>query len=269
MKTNDIYQDVTNQIIAALETGVAPWTKSWNSTLSIPHNASSNRMYNGVNVLITWLSGYNSQGWVTYGQAKKMGGQVKKGEKSTRIIHYKMITVGEGDDKRTFPKVTPWSIFNTEQCEGIELPEAAIQDRDTTVTLIADKNKVNVKYDGSSPRYIPSEDQIRMPAVDDFNTEKDFEATLLHEMIHWTKTKKRLHRELSYAEEELVAELGAAFAGARLGFTLENLQHDSYIDSWLKLLKGDDKAIFKAAKQAQKAVEFILGKQTQGVIIEK
>ena len=103
-----------------------------------------------------------------------------------------------------------------------------------------------------------------MPSLVAFKDQANHDATLLHEMVHWTGHSKRLKRQIlnsygseDYAFEELVAELGAAMAGALLGLPYEGLQHDAYIKSWLKSLKSDPRHIVKAAKQASAAVQYL------------
>lgn len=113
-------------------------------------------------------------------------------------------------------------------------------------------------------------DQVQMPVFECFRSPEDYYATLAHEVTHWTKHKSRLDRDFGrkrwgddgYAREELVAELGAAFLCADLALTPEpGTDHAAYIQSWLKVLKGDKRAIISAAAHAQKAADYLHGLQ--------
>lgn len=122
---------------------------------------------------------------------------------------------------------------------------------------------------GNRAYYSPASDHIQMPPVEAFKDREAYGSTLLHEGTHWSGADKRLDRVFgkrfgddAYAAEELVAELGSAFLCADLGVTPEpGEDHASYIDHWLKVLKGDKKAIFTAAAHAQRAADFPHGLQ--------
>lgn len=278
---NDLYESITNEVIASLEDGNPVWKKSWKSSIAVPHNASTGREYNGINILITWLEcskhDYKTNGWLTWNQCEKLGGKVKADQrkKYTYIIHFKTVKFEDkktGEEK-TFPKLTTWRVYNVDQCEGLEdsdlkthaeLDENCIDIDPASVSLsIAQANNIDVEHDKSfNPCFIPSKDKVLMPLFGAFNTAEDYEATALHEYVHWTKKKNRLDRKMdSYAEEELVAELGSAFLCAKLNINSEHAQHKSYIENWLKALRNDKKLIFKASTQAQKAVRFLLNKK--------
>ena len=275
----DLYQDLTDDVIASIEAGVPVWEKAWKSSIAVPHNALTGREYNGINILITWNEcakhDYKTNGWLTYNQARKLGGNVIKGQKSTTIIHFSMQIVKDEDtgETRTFPKFTTWRVFNIDQCENLDesklktqadLPEDCVEiDEDSKFMSLVRANELNVEHDRHfNPCFIPSKDQILMPLYGAFNTHEDYEATGIHEAIHATKTKARLNRNMNtYAEEELVAELGSVFMCAKLGIDATHVQHESYIAYWLEGLHNDNKLLFKAAKEAQKAVNFLLKKK--------
>jgi antirestriction protein ArdC len=112
-------------------------------------------------------------------------------------------------------------------------------------------------------------DTISLPTKTSFKDEASYYATALHEIIHWTGHNSRLNRltatkfgSSEYAEEELVAELGAAFLCSELGIDGQT-QHPEYIKSWLKTLKNDKRFIFKASKAASEAVAY-LKKEEEG-----
>lgn len=277
----DLFQDVTNSIIAQLESGVAPWIKPWsgdagfNGGNDIPKNHLTGKSYRGINTLILWITsvsvGYSSGHWITYKQAQQIGAQVRKGEKGTRIAVYKPWSIkdvnssGE-ENTKIIPVLRSYTVFNIAQCDGItqiistETREPVEIRHQAADALLS---QANIDHGGDSAFYSPSADRIRLPAQAAFNDPMDYYATALHELTHWSGHKTRCARDFAkkygteaYAREELVAELGAAFLCSSLGIT-GKLQHAEYIGNWIQVLKNDKKAIFKAASAAQKAFDFI------------
>jgi len=279
MKTTDLQQQVTDQIVAILESGASPWVKPWSSdgASGMPHNHSTGKAYQGINVLILWAAGcergFTSSAWLTYKQAQAAGGQVRKGEKGTAITFYKPIKVEKEGEEKTIPLMKTFTVFNTDQIDGleVEVPEdqpkvfTADQKTDSAVRLFecyTERAGIDFSTGGDRAFYSPSHDTIKMPERAEFTKESGYAATLLHEAVHSTGHKNRLDRfkdttKNGYAFEELVAEIGAAFLCCDLGITNEMEQHASYIDSWLKALKNDRTLIFKAAAKASKAYELI------------
>lgn len=279
MKTADLQQHVTDQIVAILESGTSPWVKPWGSDGSsgMPHNHSTKKAYQGVNVLILWAAaaerGFTSSAWLTYKQAQAAGGQVRKGEKGTTITFYKPIQIEKEGEQKTIPMLKTFTVFNVDQIDGIEVatPEeqpkefTADQKTEAAVRLFEcyrERTGIQFSTGGDRAFYSPSHDTIQMPERSDFTKESGYAATLLHEAVHSTGHRDRLDRlkdtsKKGYAFEELVAEIGAAFLCCDLGITNELEQHASYIDSWLKALKDDRTLIFKAAAKASKAYELI------------
>jgi len=276
----DIYQKVTDRIIEQLEAGVAPWVRSWASNGNyIPHNAKTGKPYHGVNILMCWATQadkrYTSNAWLTFKQAKELSGHIRKGEKGTSVIFWKFLDKTEkqpdGTDKKlTIPMVKAYTVFNVEQCEDLKLPKRETQDESLTeyerhehIEHVIASTQAEVVYGGDKACYIPAQDKIKMPKLGLFNDPESYYSTHLHELTHWTGHKDRCDRDLSgrfgsesYAAEELVAELGAAFLCAEFG-TQGHLQHASYIESWLRVLKQDKRAIFTASSLATKAATFI------------
>lgn len=284
-KDKDIYTEVTDKIIAAIEAGTAPWIKPWKTGISggngtMPMNAHSGQYYRGVNVLLLWMTadagGYNSNQWMTFKQALEIGGNVKKGEKGTEVIFYKQVTLkndeADKDEKaQTVPMLRTFHVFNVEQMEN--LPASMFEPKEMVVNLPLDERVENtvkkcgavIKFGGDKAFFSPARDMIAMPEPDAFNSPTDFYGTMLHELTHWTGHENRLNRKMtckkwgdeSYAFEELIAELGAAYLCTH--YQLDGkLQHADYIAGWLKVLKSDKKAIFTAAAQASKASDYIL-----------
>jgi len=268
----DIYQEVTDRILRDMESGTAPWEKSWNGqqriTLSVPRNGATNKPYRGINIMLLWGM-YPDARFVTFKQAKDLGGNVKKGEHGHMIVFFTKLDIKDkktGEDKK-IPFLKYYTVFNVSQCEGLNLSEvteeAPLLPEDTQ-ELVATL-KVKLSHGGDKACYYPSLDTMNMPYCQDFKATDAYRATLYHEITHWTGHPTRLDRNLrnsfgssEYAREELVAELGGAFLCAEYGIPYQT-QHASYLANWLQVLKEDKKAIMQAASAAQKAVDFIRG----------
>lgn len=266
----DIYQQITDKIIIALEAGTAPWVKPW-AALGAPRNAITKREYSGINTVLLAMTEFSSNQWLTYNQAKDAGGQVRKGEKGTTVVFFKPLNIkdkaNEENDK-IIPLLKTFTVFNTQQIDGLSerftqaiTPQISEFEDNQAAELML--SQAEIIYGSNRACFIPSRDEIHLPNKTEFKSIPDFYATALHELTHWTGHTSRLARDFngrfgdaSYAFEELVAELGAAFLCAHSGVDGQ-LQHGSYIASWLKVLKNDKKAIFTAAAAARRAAEFL------------
>lgn len=230
-----------------------------------------------MNVLLLWMAGaaggYSDPRWLTFRQAQELGGTVRKGEKGTHIVLLKTTEKTkknddgeEYQDRYSFLKY--FVVFSVEQCEGLEklkpLPEPEIVEIGDPEKLLA-KSGATIEYGGDRAAYLINSDKIRMPIRKTFRDEADFIATGFHELVHWTGHESRLARETlgaglfgstTYAEEELVAEMGAAFLCAAYGIE-GKLQHAEYIGSWIKKLRDDERVIFRTARAAENAAEFL------------
>ena len=274
----NIYESVTARLIEALEKGVNPWRKPWNCLqYGVLRNADTNRPYRGLNTLLlnmaTMAGGYSDPRWLTYKNAEKLGGTVKKGEKGTQIIFWNFLSVDKNNtdpdakDKK-IPFARAYTVFNVEQCEGIKVaPLDVPQTVQGEVNEIAERIIANVGVISKGTRafYSPSSDTVTLPPAAIFESLELYYSTFYHEAAHRTGHPSRLDRDFSgrfgdeaYAFEELVAEIGASFLCSCTGIPLEKMRHPEYIASWLKVLKNDNKAIFTAAGKAQNAVDFIL-----------
>ena len=247
--------------------------------MGFPTNVFSQSSYSGINTVNLWLKqsqlGFESSEWLTFKQALDLGGFVKKGEKSTYVIFYKKITIEDKqtEEIKTIPLLKTYPVFNISQCEGLEhlkkketQKETLFKDEKQAEKLIKDSQAQISFAPIDKACYLPIEDKILMPRKHQFKTQEGFYSTLFHELSHWTGHQSRLSRKKlnkpgskDYAFEELIAEISARFLCCHLGFSYSS-QHSAYIESWIKVLKEDKKAIFKASSQAQKATEFILGK---------
>lgn len=281
---DEIYAQVTEQIIADLEAGTVPWEQPWSGGFSLPRNGSTQNFYSGINILILWMrqkkAGFVSSQWMTFNQAKALGGSVKKGEKATRILFYSPLKIeeknGTGElEEKTIPMLKVHSVFNLTQIEGleslIEIERGVTKKSEPEICEEAEKilqaSGAELSFDGGALAfYNVKTDSIHMPDKAMFKDQLGFYSTLLHELTHWTGAATRLNRELQtkgtahYAAEELVAELGSSFLCAHVGLKY-TAQHASYIESWLKVLREDKTAIFKAAAQARIATEFLVNAQ--------
>jgi len=271
----DIYQETTDRIVAAIERGTAPWLKPWNGKSGgmLPFNAVSGRPYNGINLLILCTSDYSALGWLTYKQAAGLGGNVRKGEKGTTVVFWQFNKRRDDEtgDARVVPFAKAYTVFNVEQCEGLDpskiiVPPPAVAGA-SWANDIAARHNVTLEHGGDRAYFNASRDFVRMPSAADFKTPEAYQATLAHELTHWTGHKDRLAREFgkrfgdsAYAFEELVAEIGSAFLCAAHGVALDALQHPEYVANWLEVLKGDKRAIFTAASKAKIAAEYLAGK---------
>lgn len=275
--TLDFHQKITNQIIESLEAGVKPWECPWDDTTAntIPFNGSTGKSYNGMNIMLLWMTAFerkfSSPIWLTFKQAKAMNGQVRKGEKGTQIFFYSMVEKkgGSPDDKETYPMLKTYTVFNADQVDNLNAEDIVQPGTNSTdVDLFLQSTGADIVVNGLRAFYRSSTDQIVLPFRKRFNDDANFYATALHELTHWTGHKSRCDRKLGnvfgskdYAQEELVAELGSAFLMAELGISGE-VQHESYIASWLKALKDDKRYIFKAASMANKAYSYIMEQVT-------
>ncbi|EGT3576382.1 TPA: ArdC family protein [Serratia liquefaciens] len=275
----DIYQTVTDNIIAALEAGVKPWSCPWQRVSDIsglPSNFVTGIAYSGMNIMLLWCSaskqGFGDSRWMTYKQAQAVGGQVRKGEHGTIAIFYTTLEKENEDGEIDhIPMLKTFNVFNIEQIDGLPLttetvnPEATFDPLPEAENLFR-KSGANIIEKGQNAFFQPSTDEVWLPERHLFSDAANFYATGLHELVHWSGGKKRLNREMKgkfgsedYAFEELIAELGSAFLMADLGIVGE-VQHESYIASWLKALKNDKRFIFKAASAASKAHRYLMDK---------
>jgi antirestriction protein ArdC len=283
----DTYQRITDAIIEQLEAGTKPWIRPWrgNSRGSLVPRRATGETYRGINVLMLWLAselaGYEENTWMTYRQAQDLGGQVRKGEKGSLVVKYGTFTPKEreDDDERAIPYLKGYTVFNVEQIENLpdrfyrpaeELPATPVPHLETVETFVRNTGAA-ITYGGTTACYRPAPDDILMPDRARFVDGVHLYSTLLHEMSHWSGAKHRLDRDLSgrfgsesYAVEELVAELSASFLCADLGVAHDPRDNTAtYLESWLKALKNDKRAIITAAAKAQAAADYLHGLQAR------
>jgi len=271
MKNEALMNDIVNKVIEAIQAGTAPWQKPWEDrgATEWPTNLQTGKPYRGLNALYLALINPCPY-WVGYDQAKKLGGNVRKGAKATKIL-FPIIKKREDANGKESTFVVGFgsaNVFNVESdCEGIELPKVEPRvvsfDADKLNSMI-ERLGVDLSFGGDRAFYQPATDSVVLPNADQFKSERGYWGTLLHELVHWTGHKSRCDRGLQvknregYAFEELVAELGAYYLGERLGVPVEPENHASYLASWLKALKDEPDQIRKAATMAEKAAAFIV-----------
>lgn len=289
----NLYDAVTSRIIAELEAGRFPWVQPWGNPAaggvgpSLPRNAVTARPYSGVNVLILWgeviARAYPSQSWLTFRQAIQAGGHVRKGETGVTVVYADRFTpeaekaraAQAGDDAKTIPFLKRFTVFNAAQCEG--LPNGLATDpvplpkREAVpvADALIEASGADLRIGGSRAFYVPSADYIQLPPQTIFFEQINYYRTALHELTHWTGHASRLARDFSgafgtekYAREELVAEMGSAFLCAALGI-VPTVRHADYLAGWLDVLRGDNRAIFRAASAASKAADFLLSLRSE------
>jgi antirestriction protein ArdC len=283
-----VHDIITERIVAMLEEGTAPWRKPWHAATNGPRNLVSNRPYSGINTFLLLASGYSSPYWMTYKQATDLGGNVRQGEHSTLIVFAKRTEYQDKDE----PEVTRSSftyryyrVFNLEQTENVRLPKHAQQaltvapsqsDAIAAADAIAAgyANGPRVREDGTAAFYRPSTDEVTLPPRESFESLSGFHATKFHELGHSTGHKDRCNRpefhdgavfgSHAYGREELVAEMTAAFLCAEAGILPATIENSAaYLDSWVRTIKADPKAVITAASQASKAAKRILGEQAE------
>ncbi|WP_400194277.1 ArdC family protein [Hymenobacter sp. B81] len=274
----DVQEIITNRIILALENGVTPWKKPWNAAHGAPRNYRSKHVYTGINALLLGMLPYDQPYYLTYKQAQELGGQVRRGEKGMPVVFWKVSKKEDAQGKEKKVAFLQYStVFNIAQIDGVEwkLPEPS--SREHTPRQAAERimagyaDGPRIQYLGSEAYYRTSTDTVTLPEASRFHSAEDFYLTAFHELVHSTGHGKRLNRptltekasfgSATYAKEELVAELGAAFLSNTAGLDLAVTENNTaaYIESWLQALRNDKTLIISAASQAQKALNHILG----------
>jgi antirestriction protein ArdC len=270
-----VYQEVTDSIIKQLENGAMPWIKPWATDSTADKNFLSQAPYKGINRLMLGLSsmvhGFGCPVWASFKQWQTVGATVRKGEKGTKIVFYSPVTKENKatGDSESYNLLKTYYVFNASQVDGVTIQAPSVPDKPFNAIQAAEERiKLTgavITHGGDSAFYAPSVDKINVPHKASFISEASYYATVFHELTHWSGHELRCNRNLKgrfgnplYAFEELVAEMGAAFLCQDYRIAGE-LRHAGYIESWLKVLKEDSRAIFKAAALAQKAVDHING----------
>lgn len=283
-----LYDEITDKIIAELEAGRVPWVQPWGTAaakapLSMPRNAASARPYSGINVLILWGAvierGFAGQSWLTFRQALALGGHVRKGERGTTVVYADRFVPADerrraretGEEAQAVPFLKRFTVFNTDQCDGLPADVATTAPMplpgmiEPQVEALIKATGIDFRLGGNRAFYMPAEDYVQVPPPAAYFEPINWHRTALHELGHASGHPSRLNRDLGgsygtkkYAFEELIAELCAAFSCASLGI-VPTVRHADYIGSWLDVLREDNRAIVRAASQASKAADYLLG----------
>lgn len=289
----NIYQQITDEVIQALEKGVIVWKKPWAGDV-MPRNIITGHMYRGWNPfylnMVCILRNYELPYFLTFEQAKKNNAHVKKGEKGSKVIYWeakpmknKAIVTRDpqtGETKvsvPTIPILKQFTVFNVSQVEGLEYTKPEVYERTSIEkieacekTIAAMKNPPPIKFIGGAACYIPALDEVHMPQQNKFFTDEAYYSTLFHELVHATGHATRLKREevmnpnqfgtQPYSKEELVAELGNTYLSGITGILPKTLDNSAaYIEGWLNRLRHNEKFFLQACSQAQAAADYITG----------
>jgi antirestriction protein ArdC len=290
-KRRDVYAEVTSRIIASLEKSVRPWVCPWERERILHPRRISGEGYRGINIILLWSAatecGYANPYWLTFLQAKELGGSVRKGEKASPVVYSGTFSNDNDkekdereDDRKEIPFLRSYSVFNVEQTEGLpahyysgkqtgEDPNEAVPAAERFVA----NTRATIVRGGTSAYFSLLRDEVHIPPLEAFRDSVSFYSVLLHELTHWTNKPDRSPRNFrpaagneNYAREELVAELGAAFLCADLGLSnTVREDHAAYLSTWLEVLRRDKRAIFQAASFAQKAADYLHGLQPAAI----
>jgi antirestriction protein ArdC len=289
---SDLYEQITTRIIDQLAKGVVPWKSPYFSKTGFPRNFSSQKEYQGINVLLLGSQRFTSPYFLTFLQAKELGGCVRKGERGFLVVKYGTYSkedeqAQEGDPAKLRGYLKGYTVFHSSQIDGIDFPEpVALPELTTTektdrarAIVEAMPQRPTISEGSAVPCYRKHSDSIHMPNIGYFTNEEAYYSTLFHELGHATGHHSRLARKSllenrgmdatgdtarkTYAEEELVAEMTASFLNARAGIMEEEIENSAaYLQSWINALRSKDAQgwIVRAASQGQKAADFILGR---------
>jgi len=280
---NTIYEMITDRIIKLLEQGTIPWIKPWSGTKSreLPMNFNSKKEYRGINIFMLACMGYSSRYWLSFKQAQERGGHVRKGEKAVPVIFWKWHKKEDrvtGEEKE-LPVLRFYSVFNLDQIDGLETPDAPepvnanfepIAEAERIIRAMP--NRPEIVHGEPRAFYRPATDTVNLPKPELFTQPEEFYSTAYHELVHATGHETRLYRRPSnefrhfgdreYSQEELVAEMGAAFFCGQAGIAQATIENSAaYVQGWLSVLKGSPKLVVHAAAQAQRAADFILDRR--------
>ncbi|MDA2931250.1 zincin-like metallopeptidase domain-containing protein [Acidobacteria bacterium AH-259-O06] len=278
------YEVITNKIIERLEQGTIPWHQPWSAEM--PKNLITKKAYRGINVFLLGSMGYANPYWLSFKQAKQLGGHVRRGEHSTPVVFWKWLEKDTGevneDGEPIIKRVSVlryYNVFNVDQCEDIpaeKIPPLEngrefhpIKEAENTVQVMPQRPKI--EHRDAQAYYRPSSDTVNMPQPELFQSSEEYYSTLFHELTHSTGHQSRLNRldtdnlapfgSKDYSQEELVAEMGAAFLCGHCRIENQTMDNSAaYIQGWLRRLRNDKRMVVFAAAQAQKAADYILGK---------
>ena len=286
----NVYQMVTDRIVAQMEKGIIPWQKPWTASCSAEDaaiNYVTRRPYSFVNQMLLGRPGE----WLSWKQVGELGGKVRKGAKAGMVVFYKRIVVKdkkvvdgkEQEVEKVIPLLKYYNVFHLEDVEGIDtkiIPgqkfvNEGIEEADAVISAYVEREGLKFENEEDSDRayYSPSEDKVVVPNINQYKVVEEYYSTTFHELTHSTLKESRCNRETEnahaffgnqdYSREELVAEIGSAMLCNRLGIESAKAFRNSvgYIQGWLKELRNDNHMIVWAAGRAEKAAKFILAEE--------
>lgn len=276
----NVYEMITDRIIAELEKGNIPWKRPWTGVRSGAYNRITKKPYSIINQILLKYSGE----YATFKQWSDLGGHIKKGEKSEIVVFWKIYQKEETNEEtrekevRKIPVLKYYNVFHISQVEGVKPLEVPfkevepIEEADKIITMYVNREHLDFKELPSNKAfYSPSNDRVVVPMKEQYENINEYYSTTFHELTHSTGHKSRLDRletgaiasfgSETYSREELCAELSSAFMMNMLGIETPQTFKNStaYIQGWLKALKNDNKFIVSASSKAEKAVNYILG----------
>lgn len=276
----NVYEMVTERIIAELEKGVIPWEKPWTGVRAGAYNRISKKPYSLINQMMLKHTGE----YATFKQWADLGGRVRKGEKSEIVVFWKILEKEETNpdtgekEVQKIPMLRYYNVFHISQVEGVKPLEQPftevepIEEADKIITDYITRENISFEECASNEAYYsPSRDAVVVPMKEQYKLINEYYSTTFHELTHSTGHKSRLDRlqtgavaafgSETYSKEELVAEIGSASIMNMLGIETAKTFRNSaaYIQSWIKVLKNDNRFIVSAAGKAEKAVNYIIG----------
>jgi antirestriction protein ArdC len=285
---SSVAEIIVKQLIDTVDqTGLLPWQRPWTSA-GRPRNVSG-RPYRGINTLLLATAGYEDPRWLTFRQAKELGGFVRAGEHGMPVVFWKQTIVSQQEDdegepitdERVVPVLRYYTVFNVAQCEGLRLPPLVPWDPPPVhemaeMILATIPQPPAIRYDGGDRAYYDIRtDTIHVPSKAFFRSATDWYQTLFHELVHATGHPKRLNRDgISdfdhfgsgrYAREELIAEIGSAILLAEAGLSPSVANSAAYLASWLKVLRSKRNEVIVAAGHADRAVSWLLERGERAV----
>ena len=288
---NNLYEEVTNQIISMMEQGQIPWHKPWAGTSSGAISHSTGKPYSLLNQILLAVPGE----YITFNQCQKEGGKVRKGSKAKHVYFWKLyrkdatdedgnpILKEDGTPKQvSIPVLKSFQVFHISECEGISprwtdklpaSPAQPVEAAEAALTAYVQREGIRLIADQISGQayYSPARDLINIPCIGQYQNSAEYYSTAFHEATHSTGHPSRLHRfevndsnaafgSENYSKEELTAEIGAACILHQMGIgTPDSLRNSAaYLQGWLSALKNDKQLIIGAAARAEKAIKMIL-----------
>jgi antirestriction protein ArdC len=261
-----VYDYVNERLLKAIERGIIPWERPWRCEGF--GNPVTGGVYHGSNIMMAGIhnaiNGFKSPHFVTMNQVNKLGAQVIKGEGKNYCMITKFDFIPDKKDPtKVIPMLRYYRLYNKEQTT---LPRSLFAEPDVHINInpfeyqYGYEGGPKVAYDQANRAFYNVEkDEVHLPAENEFKSESFLRQTLYHELAHSTRHPSRLDRKKkSYAKEELVAEIAAAFMMHEAGLEPMYENSGTYLAGWMSALEDDKTLFVSAAAKAEKAVKYIL-----------